>query len=81
MLLCLKRWGFFLLYFFFHPKGCLVVFFDLRGCLAMFSALMGCLGQILGLLGMLPSFDPTHYPKFGTGFWLGNGGNLDSCSL
>ena len=24
--------------------------------------------------------DPTHCPKFGTGFRLGNEGNLDSCS-
>ena len=46
----------------------------------MFSALRGCLGWILGQLGMLPYFDPTHCPEFGTSFWLGNRGNLDSCS-
>ena len=46
----------------------------------MVSVLRGCLGWILRLLGMLPCFDPTHYPEFETGFWLGNGGNLDSCS-
>ena len=45
-----------------------------------FSALKGCFGRILGLLGMLLCFDPTHYPKFGIGFWLGNEGNLDLCS-
>ena len=39
----------------------------------MFSALRGFFDQILGLLGKLPCFDPTNYPEFGTGFWLGNG--------
>ena len=29
---------------------------------------------------MLPYFDPTHYPEFGTGFWLGKGENLDTYS-
>ena len=48
--------------------------------MAVFSTLRGCLGRILGLLGMLPCFDPTHYPKFRTDFWLGNEGNLDPCS-
>ena len=51
-----------------------------KGCFVVFSALRGCLGWILGLLGILPCFDPTHCRKFGTGFWLGNGWNLDSCS-
>ena len=45
----------------------------------MFSTLRGCLGRILGLLGMPPYFDPTHCLEFGTGFWLGNKENLDSC--
>ena len=31
-----KRYGFFLLWFIFHSKGCVVVFFALRGCLAKF---------------------------------------------
>ena len=56
------------------------MFLALRGCLAVFSALRGCLGRILRLLGMLPCFDPTHCPEFGTSFRLGNGRNLDSCS-
>ena len=46
----------------------------------MFSTQRGYLGRILVLLGMLPCFDPTHCLEFGTGFWLGNEGNLDSCS-
>ena len=45
----------------------------------MFSTLRGCLGWILGLLGMLSCFDPIHCIEFGTGFWLRNRGNLDSC--
>ena len=53
------------------------MFSTIRGCLAVFFALRGCLGRILGLLGMLPCFDPIHCPKFRTGFWLGNKGNLD----
>ena len=79
VLLCSKR-RFFLLWFIFHPKSCLVVFFALRGCLVVFSAIRDCLGWILELLRMLPYFDPTHCLELGTGFWLGNGGNLDSCS-
>ena len=55
------------------------MFSALRGCLAVFSTLRGFLGRILGLLGMLPCFDPTHCLEFGTGFWLGNKENLDSC--
>ena len=47
----------------------------------LFSTLGGYLGWILGLLGMLPCFDPKQCPEFGTGFWWGNGGNLDLCSL
>ena len=62
---------FFLVWFIFHLKGCLVVFSSLRGCWAVFSALRGCLGRILGLLGMIPCFDPTHYLEFETGFRLG----------
>ena len=46
----------------------------------MFSALRGCLGRILELLGKLPYFDPTLCLEFGTGFLLGNRGNLDLCS-
>ena len=46
----------------------------------MFSTLRGCLGRILGLLGKLHCFNPTYYPEFGTGFWLGNEENLDVCS-
>ena len=61
-----------MLWFISHPKGCLVVFSALRGCLVVFSVLRGCLGWILGLLGILPYFDPTHCPEFGTSFWLGN---------
>ena len=80
VLLRSKRYEFFLLWFIFHPKGSLVMFSSLRGCLAACSALCGCLGWTLGLLGMLPCFDPTHCPEFGTGFWLGNRGNLDLCS-
>ena len=56
------------------------MFFSLRGCLVVFSALRGCLGQILGLLEILLCFNPTHCPKFGTGFRLENVGNLDLCS-
>ena len=65
---------------YFPPKDYLVMFSTLRGYLAVFFALRGCLGRISGMLGMLPCFDPTHCPEFGTGFWLGNGGNLDLCS-
>ena len=43
----------------------------------MFSTLRGCLANF-GVVGMLPCFDSTHCPKFGTGFRLGNEGNLDS---
>ena len=56
---------------YFQPQG-------LFGC--FFFALRACLGWILGLLGMLPCFDYTHCLEFRTGFWLGNGGNLNSCS-
>ena len=55
------------------------MFSALRGCLVVFSALRGCLGRILWLLGMLHCFDPTHCLEFGTGFWLGNEGDLDLC--
>ena len=67
-------------WFIFPPKGCLIVFSALRGCLAVFFALRDCLGQIFGLLGILLCFDSTHYPKFWTGFWLGNEENWNLCS-
>ena len=44
VLLRFKRYGFFLFWFIFHPKGYLVVFSALRGCLAVLSALRDCLG-------------------------------------
>ena len=53
---------------YFHPKGCLTLFSALRGRLAEFSV---CDKAAL--------FDPTYCLDFGTGFMLGNKGNLDSC--
>ena len=53
---------------YFHPKGCLAVFSALRGHLAGFLA-----------CDKVALFDRTYCPDFGTGFRLGNGGNLDSC--
>ena len=57
VLLCSKRSGFFLLWFIFHSKGCLVVFYALRGCLAVFFFFCfffffgpkGLFGKILGM--------------------------------
>ena len=48
-----KREGFFLLWFIFYPKGCVVMYFPLRGCLAEFQN-----------MEMLPYFDPTHWLDF-----------------
>ena len=44
-----------------------------------FFALWGCLAKF-GTMGMLPYFDLANWLDFGTGFRLGNGGNLDSDS-
>ena len=61
MILCSKRYEFFLLWFIFHYKGCLVVFYALRGCLAVFCP-KGLFGKILRLLqlrlfnGLCPDF-------------------------